>query len=276
MSKQWAGWNTGLKPAHEVWWLVRKPLEGTVVGNVLKHGTGAINVDACRVQVSTEDFEEMSGRSGRSTPNQVYGEGAGRGAIAGVWNPSTQGRYPANVVLSHAPECEEGHCVEGCPTAELYEQSGESRSSGGRIMNIAPSRIYGGGKGLGANRNLSPEEARGDPGFGDFGGASRFFYTSKVPTSERKLPDGTLNTHPTAKSIKLMQYFVKLITPPGGTVLDPFAGSGTTGVAALREGMSFVGVERDPEHHRVAQLRVEAEADSSPGTSVLDLALGDD
>jgi hypothetical protein len=262
----WEGWNTALKPAHEVWWLVRKPLgEKTVAAQVLSTGTGAINVDGCRVQVSTDDFEEMSGRSGRSTPNQVYGKGAGRGAVAGVWNPSTQGRWPANVVLSHAPECEDPLCVDGCAVAVVDEGSGQLSSHGGGTSLSFSGGVYG-----------EPPENRRNIPRGDTGGASRFFYTSKVPPSERKLPDGTANSHPTAKSIKLMRYFVKLVTPPGGTVLDPFAGSGTTGVAALREGMNFVGVELDPEHHRVAQLRVESEAEVNGQDSLLDLALSED
>jgi site-specific DNA-methyltransferase (adenine-specific) len=150
------------------------------------------------------------------------------------------------VVLSHAAECDEHHCLEGCAVAALDEQSGILTSGGG-----GTSRSF---EGLGYG---APTVHRHSIPKGDSGGASRFFYTSKIPPTERKLPDGSVNQHPTVKSVKLMRHFVRLITPPKGTVLDPFAGSGTTGVAALREGMGFVGIELDPEHHRVAELRLQ-------------------
>jgi DNA modification methylase len=258
----WEGWNTTLKPSHEVWWLVRKPLsEKTVVAQVLATGTGAINVDGCRVDFQSEADQESAFPGGKLTSRKVTGGGFGAGwkehDRGGFESERSKGRWPANAVLSHSPECKDGRCVEGCPVTALDEQSGFLHGAGNRgPISRAKSKdtksdtTYGQWKGLDDNPNMHAN---------DGGGASRFFYTSKVPPNERDLPDGTTNNHPTAKSVKLMRYFVRLVTPQGGTVLDPFTGSGTTGVAALQEGMSFVGIELDPEHHRVAELRIEAE-----------------
>lgn len=195
------------------------------------------------------------------------------------------------------------NCAEGCPVALLDEQSGKSKSSGGRMLNISKSsKIYGGGKGLG-QPNISPEEARGDPGFGDTGTASRFFptfewqetdfppfkYCVKASVAERergceKLPkhtgadcvdreegsagmnspragsgrtsEGRANYHATVKPVALLRWLVRLVTPPGGIVFDPFTGSGTTGVAALQEGFRFVGTEQDEGYTTIARARV--------------------
>jgi site-specific DNA-methyltransferase (adenine-specific) len=251
---EWEGWNTTLKPAHEIWWLVRKPLdESTVVKQVLATGTGAINIEGCRVGTTKDvPWGTATGRLSRHQGGSAYGwSGNGSlrmesGAESGI-NPNI-GRWPANAVLSHAEDCVDGgECSDDCAVAELDEQSGISISAGG-------SRCAGGQYGRFNKFGAQPDFK---PGLGDIGGASRFFYTSKVAPNERKLSDGTKNQHPTAKSIKLMRYLVRLITPPDGTVLDPFVGSGTTAVAALLEGKSFVGIELDPEHHRVASLRAE-------------------
>jgi DNA modification methylase len=310
----WEGWNTTLKPAHEIWWLVRKPIvEKTVVAQVLATGTGAINVDACRVGAGHDKgglacFE-------RSALNSAV-DGSFRKAVE---TDSTVGRWPANVVLSHAPECElrgskrvkgsnapgrgskgEGergigfgeipgkpgpmpfytdpenygmetvddwNCVDGCPVAALDEQSGEC--GGGSLISTRPPSNGFEGKALKINERTTF-------GYKDKGGASRFFYITKATPSERQLPDGTTNAHPTLKTVKLMRYFVKLVTPLGGTVLDPFAGSGTTGVAALQESLNFVGIELDPEHHRVAQLRLDTEQAEAVQRSILDFALSDE
>jgi len=233
-AKQWAGWGTALKPASEHWILVRRPLDGTVAANVQAHGVGALNVDGCRVET-----------------NERLVQGASNLGYHGVTIPvkteqHPAGRWPANVVLSHADECTET-CALWCPVREMDAQSGVTRDGvavqrNGGGQKIGGQGIYQGSKGL----------TRADAGFGGSGGASRFFYCAKPSRSER----GEGNTHPTVKSIALMTYLIRLITPPGGLVLDPFAGSGTTGVAAVRGGWRFVGIEREPAYAEIAARRM--------------------
>lgn len=238
-AKQWSGFGTALKPASEHWILVRKPLaERTVAANVLKHGTGGINVDGCRV--GTESVE--SGRSGR-TECESNAFGKGLKGLLSTDKTFVQGRFPANLVLSHNDDCEDT-CSEGCAVKELDGQSGISKSSGGRIGNKPVDRE--------SNLPFSGGFKKGDPGFGDSGGASRFFYCAKAS----KLDRGTDNKHPTVKSTKLMGYLLKLVTPPNGTVLDPFTGSGSTGVAALENGMRFVGIEQEKDYFETAKRRL--------------------
>jgi DNA modification methylase len=149
-------------------------------------------------------------------------------------------------------------CSPACPVRLLDEGSGVSHSSGGRTTNISKGeRVYGGGRGLG--RDLPGDAVRGDPGFGDKGGASRFFYCAKASRTEREAgfsSGHTGNTHPTVKPIRLMRWLVRLATPPGGIVLDPFAGSGSTGCAALLEGARFLGIEREAAYIPIARARI--------------------
>jgi len=159
------------------------------------------------------------------------------------------GRWPANLVLSHSDECSDD-CAPGCPVAELDRQSGTLAA--GRfpgIQNADP----GTGRTMGGNWNGAVAPLRKM----DSGGASRFFYVAKASTSERNagLGDGK-NAHPTVKAVALMRYLIKLITPTGGTVLDPFMGSGSTGIAALREGFDFIGIEREEEYFNTARSRI--------------------
>jgi len=232
-AREWAGWGTALKPASEPIIVARKPLVGTVAANVLEHGTGAINVDACRVTAHARPARVRS--DDRSYRSGTYGSGRdAAGLTAGV---TDQGRWPANVVLSHGPECN-GVCQPGCPVAELDAQSG----------NVKGATSNGKRAGTGFHANFG-EQAQ-QPGYNDQGGASRFFptfrYQAKAPTSERPKVNG--KSHPTVKPLALMRWLVRLVTPPGGLVLDPFAGSGTTGQAAALEGMRAVLIEADPEH----------------------------
>lgn len=223
------GWGTALKPACEFWTLARKPLgESTVAKNVLKHGTGGINVDGCRVE--TTDALSFGSRE--------LGDGIKYGkcepTTPGIQNP--QGRFPANLILDEEA------------AAMLDEQTGNlGKSSGGRSVKRSGKYVEG--------RVSAPGEwTNEDPGFGDSGGASRFFYTAKASKSER----GAGNSHPTVKPLKLMRYLCRLITPPGGLVLDPFMGSGSTGVAAVQEGFIFLGIEREPDYMEIATKRLEA------------------
>lgn len=223
------GRGTALKPGHEPIVLARKPLVGTVAANVEHWGTGALNIDGCRLS-TTEDTGRKRGTFPHS--DDAWGNGAlthTEGHVAGRW--------PANVLLD--PEA----------ARELDAQSGETKSG-------APSSVRGrraGGFGdVGASKG---DPVPNGPQYGDSGGASRFFYVAKPSRKER----GEGNTHPTVKPVALMRYLVRLVTPPGGLVLDPFAGSGTTGLAAAKEGMRFIGVEREAEYTRIACTRLQAE-----------------
>jgi site-specific DNA-methyltransferase (adenine-specific) len=287
-SAAWEGWGTALKPACEFWTLARKPLsEGTVAKNVLKWGTGGINVDGCRVNPG----EAVPG-GGKSKRGNGYNYSEGE-APANA-QPHMHGRFPANLVLSHAPECEESpyvypdgstesQCSLWCPVRQLDEQSGTLKAG-------VAVRSRSGGKNFGSDAVKPPLEDMGYPGGG---GASRFYYCAKVSPSERNAgledaPDRVLaisggaaaaaaaargesydngdssfnktkvvkNNHPTLKPLKLMRYLCRLVTPPGGLVLDPFTGSGSTGVAAIQEGFRFVGIEKDEDYAFIAKLRL--------------------
>jgi site-specific DNA-methyltransferase (adenine-specific) len=234
--ERFKGFGTALKPASEHWILVRKPIaEKTVAANVLKHGTGGINIDVSRISLKPG---EVTHGSGANQGNEVYGEYSE--TRIGVPNiTSTQGRFPANFILSHNPDCEET-CTEGCAVAELDRQSGNLTSG-------KPSGKKNIGNGYHGNFGEIPVT-----GFGDSGGASRFFYCSKASKKDK----GTDNTHPTVKSSTLMSYLIKLVTPPNGVVLDPFTGSGSTGVAAVKEGFDFIGIEKEEEYYTIAEKRV--------------------
>jgi DNA modification methylase len=315
-AQQWQGWGTALKPAHEPIVVARKPLVGTVAANVLEHGTGAINVDGCRIGLADgeQPYEYPHGKGGDNGPvSFIPRNDFNDKPLSG--NPA--GRWPANVALSHLPECEmvgtrsvkrdlqrlDGSfsfagggganetgkrvehtdstetfsaysCAPGCPVAELDRQSGELAKQGApKIKDTADSAMFGGG---------SP-----DGFYGDTGGASRFFYVAKASRAERNAgldgfeerarykkggvggtggwrdvekaqnapPDR--NHHPTVKPIDLMRWLVRLVTPPNGTILDPFTGSGTTGIAATLEGFDFIGIEREAEYAEIARARIE-------------------
>lgn len=215
-----------LKPAFEPVTLARKPLEGTVAANVLKWGTGALNIDGCRIPT-----DEDRSRPPR-TPNGIYGNGNGTNATASDSNPN--GRWPANVVLDEDQ------------AAALDEQSGTSKSSA--RIGRRTGRNGASGRGMQAQESVTM-------GHDDEGGASRFFYCAKANSKERPEVDGV--KHPTVKPLALMRWLVRLVTPEGGTVLDPFAGSGTTIEAALLEGVDAIGIERDPSYLPLIQHRIE-------------------
>lgn len=334
-AKEWDGWGSALKPANEPIVLARKPLEKglTIAENVLKWGTGAINIDGCRIGFKNEsDYKESTQKNQHEdfgtkpmTNNNVYGDYS----MMQPKNYEPQGRFPANIILTHHEDCEcigtkkvkgtsgyetdgedretkfgqvksnkitthygseetveDWNCVDDCPIKILDEQSGESKSS-----NTKRSRNTIGSFGM-PNDNT--------PEYSDKGGASRFFYVAKASKSERnkgldgfdEKTSGSLNFrnpsssgrsedapsvenmggiskpktnfHPTVKPIKLMQYLVRLITPPNGIVLDPFCGSGTTGVACKLEGFQFVGLEQDAEYSKIAQARIDNYVEEKP------------
>lgn len=237
---------TALKPAHEPIVLARKPLSGTVAGNVLAHGTGALNIDGCRTAAGQDYRDKCASVVGlaSNTTGDAYGEWtAPREDSAHV-----AGRWPTNILLGHGPDCVDGgNCQLGCPVAEMDQQSGVTVSKASR---------RGERRGAVYNSPTEPDSVRGHD---DEGGASRFFpvfrYEAKAPASERpRLADGT--AHTTVKPLALMQWLVRLVTPPGGTVLDPFAGSGTTLEASVLEGFTITGIERDQAHAELCQVRL--------------------
>lgn len=214
-AKQWEGWGSALKPALEPICLARKPLEGTIAENVLTHGTGALNIAGCRVAMGHGDSKPIIERSAREVSRENYRTGGG--IVVGA---STEGRWPANVLHDGSDE-----------VAEHFPASDGSRIE--KPCDRTFEAFAGGGLG----------GSRGPRGFADSGSAARFFYSAKADADDR-----IGSKHPTVKPVDLMRWLVRLVTPPGGTVLDPFAGTGTTGEAAFREGFKAVLVEREEEY----------------------------
>lgn len=250
-ARQWEGFGTALKPAFEPIVLARKPLQGTVAANVLAHGTGGLNIDGARI--GDADTRQLKRGGGNDFPHEDD-SWTPRDIIAG----SASGRWPANVLLD-----EEAAALLDLQTGELtsgFMAAGTQREGIG----------YHGGLGNSVRHDTH----------GDSGGASRFFYVAKSSRSEREAglealapvrrSDGRekdienprlrtnerRNHHPTVKPVDLMRWLVRLVTPPGGLVLDPFLGSGSTGMAALDEGMRFVGFDLDPEYVALARQRI--------------------
>jgi len=192
-AQSWEGWGTALKPAHEPIALARKPHAGPIYRNVLKHGTGALNIQASRVP-SEDGYEKAWDKPVSQHAGTHFDNGNGKKTVDLLDYRPTGGRWPANVLHDGSEEVTQG-----------------------------------------------------------MGEASRFFYCPKPSKRER----GEANNHPTVKPLELMAYLVRLVTPPGGLVLDPFMGSGTTGVAAVREGFRFLGIELDSEYFLLAKTRIE-------------------
>jgi DNA modification methylase len=221
-ARQWQGWGTALKPAWEPIIVARKPLAGTVAANVQQYGTGGINVDGCRVET-----DELKGKIYNNKGDALtWGGTYGKGTVEG----NSIGRFPANLIHDGSEEV-----LAGFP---LTKSQGHIPRSG------AESRIDGWGMVV---RQGQPE----NNAFGDSGSAARFFYCAKASRSER----GEGNNHPTVKPLALMRYLVKLVTPPNGIVLDPFCGSGSTGLA-ITDGQQFVGIEQNPEYVAIAANRL--------------------
>jgi DNA modification methylase len=228
-AERWQGWGTALKPAWEPCVVARKPLAGTVAENVQAHGTGAINVDGCRIG------SDGATKRGDTSENVATATGWNTGhAIVSL----NAGRWPANVVLDEQA------------AAMLDAQSGTSSSKAAAMP--LPMRPGFAGSRFGGDGATGDVTVRG---FTDTGGASRFFYTAKASRADRST-NGANNTHPTVKPTDLMRWLVRLVTPPGGVVLDPFAGSGSTLVAARAEGVRCIGIEREEEYARIIADRL--------------------
>lgn len=259
-AKKWEGWGTALKPAHEPIVMARKPIEeNTVADNVLKYGTGGINIDGCRVE--TDD--KLDG--GATNGSVLDIDGFDRPWMHDdekmiefqqkmqdkVEHAQNLGRFPANVILDDVA----GEIMD--------EQSGVTKS--GKIKE--DKSAYDGESTTGFLRGVSNSTNQ----HGDTGGASRFFYCPKVSKSERNEGLGGFeltsvepkqNFHPTVKPTDLMAYLIRLVTQRGGIVLDPFMGSGSTGKAAVREGMNFIGIEMEQDYFELAEARIDWETEN--------------
>ncbi len=233
-AKQWAGWGTALKPSLEPITVARKPLIGTVAQNVLEHGTGALNIDASRVVAPRGDYSTGRKPSEYADKTPVAGMNASRfrGSVTDAWK---QGRWPANLIHDGSDEVEAEFAKYGETT------SGAMKRQVGRYDGDGVTGFLRGDSG--------PHNQRSDSGT-----ASRFFYSSKVSKSERN--QAGINNHPTVKPVELMRYLCRLVTPPGGVVLDPFMGSGSTGIACAKLGLRFVGIERDEQYFDIACKRI--------------------
>ena len=232
-AKQWQGWGTALKPALEPITVARKPIKGTVADNVLKWGTGGLNIDECRVGLGEgEDTKRVKG--GHKT-SYIGGEMKKNYDIE---NQSDRdlGRFPANLIHDGSDEV-----VRLFPNTS----SGKMGPWNNRTTDGSPNGIY---------HKFNVEHPLGET-YGDSGSAARFFYCAKASKSDR----GNDNLHPTVKPTDLMRYLVKLVTPPEGVVLDPFMGSGSTGKACVSAGFSFIGIEMEQEYIDIAKARIERE-----------------
>jgi DNA modification methylase len=273
-AQQWQGWGTALKPAFEPIVVARKPIEGTVANNVLKWGTGGLNIDGSRIGTEGGGTQcSQRDKEGNCTGHEDANNSLGGGVMRHGSN-TISGRWPANIILDPY-------------TAELLdEQSGTSKSS-------QPSAgiFYGAGIDTNSNNILGKGLSASVPNvkpYGDTGGASRFFYVAKASKRDRnegldellettaadmvdREPDsagmnspragagrtsGAKNFHPTVKPTTLMEYLIKLVTPPGGVVLDPFTGSGSTGKAAILQGFDFIGIEMTEEYLPIIEGRL--------------------
>lgn len=249
-AQQWEGWGTALKPAMEDWWLLRKPLsEKTVAANVLKHGTGGMNIDACRVKFSSDSerhavaagmarmaksrmSDPTPTHEGWDRPWQHDGGQKSRMERNSEITKESIGRFPSHLIHDGSEEVMDAFAQFG-----ERKNGGQNATSPQNINNAA----YGGGRKIGDPTRFS----------GDSGTAARFFYAAKASKTDR-----FNSKHPTIKSIALLRYLCKLITPPGGVVLDPFAGSGTTLAAAHTEGFDSIGIEKEDEYIEDIKRRV--------------------
>jgi len=247
----WQGWGTALKPAHEPIVLARKPLNGTVANNVLQHGTGALNIDGCRVAGALE-----------GDPNRfAKTDGGSFNAFTTPPVVRSEGRWPANFihdgsddVLELFPDTAGGArpAKANKPTGEHYEGGWGPISDGDRIEFAGGSaaRFFYCAKASKTDRNEGCEQLQQRLLTGRDAGQDARAVPYKTRTKI------TANDHPTVKPTMLMRYLVRLVTPPDGVVLDPFCGSGSTGKAAILEGFNFIGIEQSDEYAQIAEARI--------------------
>lgn len=293
-AKKWEGWGTALKPATEPIAVCRKPIENglTISQNVEIFNTGAINIDACRVATTEKIEGGAGGLLSHVRDNLQYPE-------QNKYEQNQNGRFPANVILSHHEDCveeNEFNCHPDCPVQLMNEQA---PAAGALAPVLKSSGNSGKSNGIYSDYGIKGDNGESFKGDG-LAGAARFFYCAKSSPNERNLGCEDLllnkdighnrfdkckncggyllqnkqrpsdctcdnperknnilsgNIHPTVKPIKLMQYLIKLVTPPGGTLLDPFAGSGTTGCAAELEGFDSVLIDEDESSVEISKAR---------------------
>ncbi len=250
-ARRWNGWGTALKPAYEPIIMARKPLDGTVANNVLEHGTGALNIDGCRVclkggspSAARREQAALSGNCGGDLCSAMRARDGGLPAYRKDVTRYVEsrpgeslGRWPANVIHDGSEE-----------VVALFPPNASPGNGPCQIRRRQKETGIVFGAGLVFCRPAGP----GGLDHGDSGSAARFFYCAK--TSRRERGDG--NTHPTVKPQALMRYLVRLVTPPGGLVLDPFLGSGSTALAAIAEGFRVLGIEQDVGYLRIARRRL--------------------
>lgn len=242
-AQQFEGWGTALKPANEPIVLARKPLsEKTVAKNVLQWGVGGLNIDGCRVGTEQRTYALKGGEN----LNRLSREGMGDNPDAkqvSIGETTVEGRWPANVIHDGSDEV-----LALFPETGTNKKGGEPYCYKGKEYNNSETSMFNGDK---------PEAPSN---YNDFGNAARFFYCAKTSKKERTC-NGTLdNKHPTVKPLTLISYLCRLITPLGGTVLDPFAGSGTTAIACMREGFNYILIELEEDSYNICLERINAEA----------------
>jgi site-specific DNA-methyltransferase (adenine-specific) len=225
-AKKWDGWKTGLKPATEYVVMARKSYDGATVDSVLEHGTGALNIDECRVEAGERPNRAHDFDDDRDLFN--VGTEIRSGNADGT---TTEGRYPANVVFGEQA------------AGRLDSKNDDTKAGNGN----------GGGEGGIWNESVDGKPVSEE--YGDEGGISRYFYTSKATKAERTLDGKIDNAHPTVKPGDLMEWLIKLVTAEEQTVLDPFAGSGTTLKAAKDLNRQFIGIEKQARWADVARVR---------------------
>lgn len=269
-NSQYEGWGTALKPAHEPIVMGRKPFKGTVAENMIEWGTGGINIDGCRI--GTDGATKRSHQAEHKKKDDGTEDRSEHWARTGHQIIKlNEGRFPANIIFD-----EEAGKI-------LDEQTGELKPATSRTS-TKPSDATSYKLGGDANPNQI---------YGDTGGASRFFYCPKASKRDRnegcdaleeKTTRGAIglnkvggkptgynkdgnrksqNHHPTVKPTDLLAYLVRLVTPKGGIVLDPFMGSGSTGKACMREGMNYIGIEMNKEYYEIAKARISYESDKN-------------
>ena len=230
-AKQWDGWGTALKPAHEPIVLARKPLIGTVANNVLAYGTGALNIDATRISIAEGDEPSAGSRTATFGTQETISGGDGSGG----WQPSS-GRFPANFIHDGSDEATD---LLGEPARFFYCAKANKRDRNEGLDGFEAKQTLGGG-GLTA-------EIKEDGSYDTASAGGKYGSVKAV----------SQNYHPTVKPTALMQYLVRLVTPPNGTVLDPFLGSGSTGKACMYEKFNFIGIELTEEYLPIARARIE-------------------
>jgi site-specific DNA-methyltransferase (adenine-specific) len=220
-AERWDGWGTALKPAMEPITLARKPIKGTIADNVMEYGVGGLNINGCRVPSKQGEYDI------RHYKNEDCFQNKEKKKSKFQIKSQPTGRFPANIIHDGSDEVE-----------KIFPGKTSGKPCGRRN---AENNIYGKYK---TGLEIT--------GFGDNGSASRFFYVSKADKKER----GEYNNHPTVKPIDLIRYLCRLITPPGGIIIDPWGGSGTTGIASYLEGFNFIVIDNDIKSVGIARQRI--------------------